>query len=154
MNENLAYEEKISFTEIYDLIMFLNDEEKSKIPKKFIKYVEYNRLGDYITNVNPYIPLEYQNVKKQTRIVMAYVYRVYLADEEEKAIFREQEQKEYLEEQKILQEKERNMFKQVPKPNIAEKNTIEKTKEVSNLPIVKESFFDKIKNIIKKIFKK
>lgn len=154
MNENLAYEEKISFTEIYDIIMFLNDEEKSKIPTKFIEYIENNRLKNFITNVNPYIPLEFQNVKKQTRNVMAYVYRVYLADEEEKAIFEEQEQREYQEEQKLLQERSKNMFYQFPKDDIEKETDIENKKEVSNLPIVKESFFEKIKNIIKKIFKK
>ncbi len=148
-NSVISYEDRISYTEIYDIIMFLNDDEKNKIPKKFIEFVQKNRLKDYITKVNPYVPLEFQKVRKKTRNVIAYIYRRYLADESEKEEFREQEKKEYEEEQRILKEK-KDKEQSIVNLNSEKEEPI----EISNLPVVKESMFIKIKNFIKKILKK
>ncbi|MBQ3415179.1 MAG: hypothetical protein IJH39_07525 [Clostridia bacterium] len=96
----IDYEDKISYTEVYDILMFLNDEEKNKIPNKLIDFFKNNKLENYITKVNPYIPLELQKVRKETKAIIACIYRKYLADEEEKEEFKKKDLKEIKEERK------------------------------------------------------
>ena len=152
MNYVIDYEDKKAFTEVYDILMFLDEKERKKIPDKFIEFLKCNRLENYITKINPYIPLEIQKISNQSRTIIACIYRKYLADEDEKEEFRKKDYQEYEKERKIIEKNYNNMF--IKTKNADNENTKkEEIKETSNLPIVKMSFFERIKNRIKKIFK-
>ena len=144
MNNVISDKEKISFTEVYDIIMFLEETERNKIPKTFIEFVKANKQNNCITKINPYMPLDFQKISKETQSIIAYIYRRYLASEEEKEDFKIQEQKEFESERKQLEENYNTFFNK--------KKIIEKPiKNVSNLPVVveKENIFKRLVNFIK-----
>ena len=55
---------KIALAEIDDILKFSDDEILLKIPESFKKFVKENKDKKYISNINPYLPLSYQNLKK------------------------------------------------------------------------------------------
>ncbi|MBR3002538.1 MAG: hypothetical protein IKF38_03110 [Clostridia bacterium] len=87
MSSIVSEEEQIAYTEVYDIIMFMDKNEREKIPNSFVEFLKHNKKNNYITKINPYIPLEFQNLKKITKNIIAYIYRRYLADEEERKYF-------------------------------------------------------------------
>lgn len=148
MNNNITYEEKISFSQVYDVLMLLDDEEMKKIPRKFIYFLKKNKSENYISTINPYIPLQMQKLTNQANAIISYIYIQYLADENEKNKFKEKEILEYKLERQKIEERCWNMFDNQTQINKIEKNE-------NNLPIVikKENFFTKIINKIKAFFK-
>ena len=151
MSNNIDYEEKIAFSQAYDVIMFMDENDRNRIPSKFIEFLKINKDENYISTINPYLPLEFQKIGNQARAIISYIYVKYLADEEEKAEFRAKEKIEYENYRKEIEERSKNMFdnpKKVFEPvNIEENN---------NLALIekKESFFEKIKNKILSFFGK
>ena len=111
MMNNITYDEKIAFSEVYDIIMYLDIKERNKIPNKFIKFIKANKLKNHITKINPYIPLEFQNLSKKTQDIIAYIYVRYLIDENEKNFFKAKEKKEIEEEKRSLENTYNIMFK-------------------------------------------
>ena len=152
MSNNIDYEEKIAFSQAYDIIMFMDENDRIRIPSSFIEFLKINKEENYISTINPYLPLEFQKIGNQARAIISYIYVKYLADEEEKAEFREKEKIEYENYRKEIEERSKNMFdspKKVIEPvNLAETN--------SNLALIekKENIFEKIKNKILSFFGK
>lgn len=144
MSNNIDYEEKIAFSQVYDILMLLDEEERKKIPKKFINFLKQNKLENYISTINPYIPLEMQKLENQTNAIISYIYIKYLADENEKIEFREKEKLEYEKEKQEIEERCKNMF------NIPKK-VVEVKEQENRLPIIKKNtnFFERIINKIK-----
>lgn len=150
INNVISYDEKVAYSEVYDIIMFMNKAERKKIPTKFIEFLKANKQENYITKINPYLPLEFQKLSKKTQDIIAYVYRRYLANEEEKANFRVQEQKEFEEERKLVEESYNLMFN---RNKTIDNSDILPTNESQNLPTVveKTNIFKKIFGFIKKV---
>lgn len=146
---NIDYEEKIALTQVYDVINFLEEEEREKIPKDFIKFIEANRSLDYISTINPYIPLELQKLEPQAQSIISYIFIKFLSNEDEKQEFKAREIKEYEEEKARIEQQCKNMFND-------DKKEPEEIKEKTILPMVieKENIFVKILNKIKSLFKR
>ena len=157
MNNVINYDNKVSFSEVYDVIMFMDKTEQNKIPSKFIEFLKTNKKENYFTKINPYLPLEYQNISKKSQNIIAYIYRKYLATDEEKIMFRTKEQEEFEEERKSLEESYNTFFNRNIKStsNLVYSNTEIQNSQSQNLPAVveKNSLFKMIIVFIKKIFK-
>lgn len=145
MNNLFSYEDKISFAQVYDIINFLNEEEKKKIPQNFIFFLKNNKAENYISTVNPYIPLEMQKISKEAKAIISYIYYFYLAEKNEKNKFKE---KALIEKQKT-DEKYWNLFK--TENNTSKINTMNTIIDTPKLNITDNKIaIVKRKNIFKK----
>lgn len=140
-----------AYSEVYEILQLLDDEFISKLPKKFIEFIEKEKDNEYITNINPKIPLEEQNLLADTVNILAMLKLDYWSTEDEKQellSILNQNEKEY---QSELNEKYNpdNIFKN--RQSIKQEQNIEET---SLVPIKEKNFilklFEKIKNMFQK----
>lgn len=156
-------EYKIALAEVDEIIYFMEEEIVSKIPNSFKNFVKENKDKNYISNINPYMPLKEQDLKPETQAMISLIYTSYIADEKEKENFKNKAQEEYneIERKKIEKYSPDNIFN---KKDRLERN-IEDTKiepinkgEQVALTMINENFlkklFRKIKNIVSMITKK
>lgn len=154
MIHSITLDDRKVFTETYDIIMLIDEDDRKRIPTKFIKFLKDNKLDEYITKINPYIPLELQKINDRTRDIISYIYLKYLADEEDKKFFKIKEQKEEEAERKAYEESYNKFFNKKKKYLNLD---IEEASKTTILPIEvkEEGFFAKIiKKIKRLLFKK
>lgn len=94
---------KKAFTEVYEILTFLEKEELNKIPKKFIDVIKSNRDTEYKYIVKD--TLDKQPMASETKAILFNVFRDYLATSEQKAkiIAIQRKEREMLEEEKRKQ---------------------------------------------------
>ena len=143
-----------AYTEVNCLLDYLPQSYIDKLPKKLIKLIQNQSSEKYNIDIDTNKSLLDQNFSKKTKDLIAVIkYNYWSTDEERKRlkeIFYDNENKY----QKELREKYNpdNIFKN--KQEQIEVENIEKHSE--NLPaeIKKETFFEKLINYIKGLFKK
>lgn len=145
------------YSELYDILKFCDNDLKNKISRKFLKFLNDNRDKTYITNINPYLPLEEQNILEETKNYLGLVYRSYFADENEKLEFAKKDKEEYekLEEEKRQKYNPDNIFKNKEKviENNIEKSEVD-TKIELPMMAIKKNIIVRIIDKIKKFFSK
>lgn len=145
------------YSELYDILKFCDNDLKNKISRKFLKFLNDNRDKTYITNINPYLPLEEQNILEETKNYLGLVYRSYFADENEKLDFAKKDKEEYekLEEEKRQKYNPDNIFKNKEKviENNIEKSEVD-TKIELPMMAIKKNIIVRIIDKIKKFFSK
>lgn len=142
-NSSLAY------SEVCTILNMLEDEYKERVPKNVIDFFEEERDKEYNLIIDVNIPLEKQNLKRKTIVLLAILNLNYWCDSEE-------EKQEILdsfaknEELKRLKEKEltknyniNNLFNKI-------ENTENKT-EVSLIEYKEQNFIQKIISKIKSL---
>lgn len=135
-----------AYTEVYEILNCLNEEEYNKIPEKLIEVFEENRNLDYEYEVNEEQDLMKQPMLIETKAILLNIFRDYLAtSEQSKKIKQWQDKDRQCVEKKKREEFNINIFN----------NESPKNKETIQLPveIKKTSFFRKILNKLKMIFK-
>lgn len=88
MKEIYSIKERQCYSELYDIISFFDEDLKRKIPHKWISFLEEVKLDNFVTTINPYVPLEIQKIDKETKLMLSYLYIKYLSDENEKNILK------------------------------------------------------------------
>lgn len=139
-----------AYTEVYQILSCLNEEEYSKIPEELIEIFEENRNLDYEYEVNEGQDLMKQPMLVETKAILLNIFRDYLATPEQSQKIKQwlQADREYLEKQK--QEKYNiDVFKNKVKEN--QSNTNSRNVQLP-VEIKHQSIFRKIINKIKKIF--
>ena len=145
-NSSLAY------SEVCTILNMLEDESKERVPKNVMDFFEEERDKEYNPIIDVNIPLEKQNLKRKTLVLLAILNLNYWCDSEE-------EKQEILdsfaknEELKRLKEKEltenyniNNLFNKI-------ENTENKT-EVSLIEYKEQNFIQKIISKIKSLFRR
>lgn len=145
-NSSLAY------SEVCTILNMLEDEYKERVPKNVMDFFEEERDKEYNPIIDVNIPLEKQNLKRKTLVLLAILNLNYWCDSEE-------EKQEILdsfaknEELKRLKEKEltenyniNNLFNKI-------ENTENKT-EVSLIKYKEQNFIQKIISKIKSLFRR
>lgn len=145
-NSSLAY------SEVCTILNMLEDEYKERVPKNVMDFFEEERDKEYNPIIYVNIPLEKQNLKRKTLVLLAILNLNYWCDSEE-------EKQEILdsfaknEELKRLKEKEltenyniNNLFNKI-------ENTENKT-EVSLIEYKEQNFIQKIISKIKSLFRR
>lgn len=147
MKEIYSIKERQCYSEVYDIINFLDEDLKQKIPKKWIEFLEKTKMNNYITTINPYMPLEMQKINKQSKLIISYLYIKYLSDDDEKVFFVEKENLEKNEKIKKYENLEQDIWA---------KNKMENINKPNNKMIIaeKENFFIKLKRWFFKFLKK
>lgn len=142
----------LAYSEVYEILNLLEDEYKERVPKEVIEFFEQERDKEYNPIIDVNIPLEKQNLKRKTMVVLAILNLNYWCDseEEKQAIldnFAENEKKKQLAEKELAEKyNPDNLFKK--------RNKIEDTTEISIVEYKKKNFIQKLLSKIAGFFKK
>lgn len=98
--KNLDY--GIAYAEVLEVLKYVSLDDYNKIPKKFITFMEENCDENSTFTYNIAIPFEKQNLSNDTKNILAMLYRLFWASEEDKKRF------EYIDKQNIQKRKELN----------------------------------------------
>ena len=138
-----------AFTEVDEIFKIMPIDLLSKIPLQFRKIISENKATDYKKEIKE--PLEEQQLKEETVVILGLIYRDFLASPEE----REQLQLRDAEE---LRKIEQEMQEKYNIENVFEKKKFKKEEnqfETKELIVYKETnFIKRFFNLIKGIFKK
>lgn len=167
----LTKEDTYAFAELLELISFLDEESRNKIPKKLISIFEANALDAYEKHLSPELPLEEQNISEKTISYLGVICLNYWCDsEEEKQELINNMRENDIRKEKELREKysyDKMFNNQKSTEEISKQNhTISDSKEdiisntnTSNLPIDYSSLpwykkvLSKIRNFFNNLFK-
>ena len=140
-----------AYTEVYEILSCLNEEEYSKIPEEIIEVFEENRNLEYEYEINDEQDLSKQPMLKETKAILLNIFRDYLATPEQNQKIKQwlQADRVYLENQKQKQYNN-NVFENNKK---YEKINDEESKTILPVVIKKQSIFYRIINKLKRIFK-
>lgn len=134
-----------AFTEVYEILNCLDEEEVNKIPEEVRNVIEKNRNLDYNYEVNYDEDLSNQPMLTETKAILFNLFRDYLSTPEQKQKILKIQQEERIENEQHKQEKyNKNIFEEKKETNKKEKLEITE---------YKESFINKAWNYIKKLFK-
>lgn len=139
------------YVDVSVIISMMPIEMKSKISNSFINFIENNKSNNYVSNINPNIPLKEQNIRKETKEMLGIIYRDYLCNEEERINLLQEEKRELtkLEAEKREIYNPDNIFK---KNNLKENNEEKSIKNEVSIVEYKESIIKRIIIKIKKLF--
>ena len=143
--------------EINEILKYLPDEELKKIPSKLRDFFKEVASKDYVTNINPDLPLDKQQIKEKTKDIIALIYRNYWCTEEER---KELDQKLIENDRKFeeeLREKYNpdNIFKNNVTTTKKEEPEVKEEKiEQSLVPQQTEKWYQRFLDMVKRWFKK
>lgn len=139
------------YVDISVIISMMPTEMKSKISNSFINFIENNKSNNYVSNINPKIPLKQQNIRKETKEMLGLIYRDYLCNDEERSNLLQEEKRELtkLEAEKREIYNPDNIFK---KNNLKENNEENSIKNEVSIVEYKESMIKRIITKIKNLF--
>ena len=132
----------IAFREVVEILKRLQEEDYTKVPLEMIEVLEDNADPNYEVNYDPKIPLDEQNISNEAKVIIALFFKTYWADEKQKEIIENYDRSQL----NILE-----ILKSEQYGSDVFKNDEEEVEEKEQLPVVKTSFIDKIKNLINKI---
>lgn len=143
--------------EINEILKYLPKEEVEKIPSKLREFFKEVSSKDYVTNINPNMPLDKQQIKEKTKDIIALIYRNYWCSGEER---KEIDQKLIENDRKFeeeLREKYNpdNIFKNNVTTTKKEEPEVKEEKiEQSLVPQETEKWYQRFLNMIKRWFEK
>lgn len=143
--------------EINEILKYMPDEELKKIPSKLRDFFREVASKDYVTNINPNLPLDEQEIKEKTKDIIALIYRNYWCSEEER---KELDQKLIENDRKFeeeLREKYNpdNIFKNNVTTTKKEEPEIKEEKIEQSLVVQEtEKWYQRFLDMVKKWFKK
>ncbi len=142
-----------AYKEVYEILQYIPEEELKKIPPDILKTIELNMDKEYNYIVNDWEDFEEQNLLKESKAILAVIYRDYWANpEQRKRILAKQNYDIKIHEEELVKKyNPDNIFKKLS--NTQETIEIEIPKNSNNTALIeyKESFFTKLKNFIFKI---
>lgn len=139
-----------AFSEIDAIFELMPINLLNKIPEKFRNIIKKEKSADYKPIISE--PIEKYELKEETIIILALIYRDFLSTNEERKLLKLRDAEKIEEAEKELYEKynPNNLFK---KPNITSENNNDSSSG-EQLIVYEENWLKKIFNIIKNIFKK
>ena len=75
---------KNAYTEVYEIIKQLDEEEYNKIPSEVIKAIEENRNTEYEFELDEELELKEQELLPETKAILFNIFRDYLSTPEQK----------------------------------------------------------------------
>lgn len=138
-----------ALVEVLEILNFLEDEDRKKIPDDLIKFFEENKSKTYVANIQYEEDISKLQLKDKTRQILAGLYLDYLCTDEN-------EKNEY---KKVLRNQQ-NKYEKNLKENYSGNILFENNKYIpvssdEQLTVIKkENIFTKIWNKLKNLFKK
>lgn len=131
----MTLEYQRSLTELNSILNYMNVEYIKKLPTKFIDFITKNMDKDYIPNIDKNVPINQQELKKDTKILLSLIYRNYWCDSETKQDLLHQDliDKKHFEQEMLEKYNPDNIFKNKQKdietPHIEEHTELVEYKE-------------------------
>lgn len=143
---SISNRDKQAFTDLSIIIKMMPQNMRQKISTTFINFIEEHKDTNYISQINPNIPIREQKLSETTKTLLALIYIDYLCSKEErkKLILAENEEL-----QKIENENRIKYEIDFEKRN---KNSQIQDTCTDLIEYKKETFLMKIINKLKKIF--
>lgn len=143
-----------AFTEVYEILKYLDKEEYNKISFDLIETIQNNRNTNYLYTVKPEKKLKEQKMLPETKAILFNIFRDYLATEEQKQKIKKWQLEDL---RKLEEDKKKNYNVDVFFNKNIHNTTI--SKSGNELIEVKETslwkkIINKIKNFLKYEFKK
>ena len=137
---------KNAYTEVYEILEQLDEEEYNKIPSEVITAIRKNRNTEYEFDLDEDIELKDQELLPETKAILFNLFRDYLstAEQKEKIIKMQAEERQKNEQNKAEQYKSDVFANKQKKTNIKEEHT--------ELIEYKENIFKRIFNKIRQFF--
>lgn len=147
----MKQEYREAFEEIYEIFELMPKELLNKIPTKFHEMIEQERDKKYFPNIKE--PLEQQELRNETIIILGLIYRDFLCPLEEKKKLQEKDAKELRKLEKEIKQKYNtdDIFKN--KGKIIEEQT-QPYEETKMIVLQEQKWYKMLYNIIKNIFKR
>ena len=143
-------EYKKAYSELYEIIKALNEEEKRKIPISYINFIDSNRDKEYSFTFDKNKSLLMQDIKVETKALLVNLYEKYIAEDDEKEYWKKYNYKCF----EIAEEEKRKKYNpDIFNKGVEKENKVEE-QEVKELVEYKENWKSKIKKFFKKIFGK
>ena len=137
---------KNAYTEVYEIIKQLDEEEYNKIPSEVIKAIEENRNTEYEFDLDEDIELKEQELLPETKAILFNLFRDYLSTPEQKEkILKMQAEERRKNEQNKSEQYNLDIFANKPKNRDIREEHIE-------LIEYKENIFKRILNKIRQFF--
>lgn len=114
-----------SVSEVLEILKYVDDEIIEKIPLEVIKNLKQQKSPTYNPGIDFIKNLKMEDLKKETLVILATLYRDYICEEEER-----KEIDRMLQEKSELRNKDLNTFKQVAKTESNELVKIEQKKSL------------------------
>ena len=80
----MTLEYRRSLTELNLILSYMNVEYLKKIPTKFVDFINKNMDNEYSPNINKNVPINQQNLRKDTKVLLSLIYRNYWCENEVK----------------------------------------------------------------------
>lgn len=133
------YEKALS--EVYEIIQYMPEELKSKIPNKFKKIIEQEKEQYYRPEVNNLVMKN--NLLPETIVMLGLIYRDFLCSQEEREKLQLQDNEDY---QQQMEKEGLNYENLFPK-------RVEIEKEELHLVEVKKKWYEKVMGFFRRIIK-
>lgn len=143
-----AYEE--AFAEVDEILKIMPVDLLSRIPVQFRQVISENKAKNYKVEIQE--PLEEQNLKEETVVILGLIYRDFLASPEEREELQAKDAEELrkIEEQMRQQYDIENIFSKRKEGKVSSND-----EDSTDLIVYKEQgFLKKLFNLIKGFFKK
>ncbi len=144
---------KIAYTEVFEVLSYMNKEVVIKIPYTILSTIKDNRDLNYISRIDKNDIFNPENLSEKAIAILAWLDLKYLASEESK----KKKIKLYQENERKYQENLHNKYN--PDDILKNRNRITQEKikasEETRITIVEEeNWYQKIFNLIKNLFKR
>ena len=143
---------KNGYTEVYEILNNLKEEDYDKIPPEVIKTIEENRNEVYKFELDNDLPLHEQTLLSETKAILFNLFRDYLSTSEQKEkIIRMQNEERQKNELKKQQMYSSNVFNSQNKEDTTKQEVQEEKLEMIEY---KEPFWVRVLGKLKSIFYK
>lgn len=134
-----------SFMEVYCILQNTEKELVNKIPLKFVNFLKHNMNSNYMPNIKTNIPIDKQNILKETEAILSLIYRSYWTTDEEKKKFAISDKKTCIDNEILKKEnyKGKDIY-----------NLFKNSENLNNIVLTDSLVTVKKENFIKKFFYK
>lgn len=144
---------KRALTEVDCILQNTDKEITDKIPQKFFEFIKKYEDKNYNFCVKANKKIEEQNLMKESKYILALIYRDYICTKEEHAkLLIEEKKKDEEIKQKNKEKYEINFEKNIPNKKINDKNLSEENKKLITPINTHEKWYKKVWNKLLKIF--
>ena len=142
-----------AYKEVYVVLNNMDEKYVKAIPQSFIDMIKSNMNKDYGFELNDKIGFEEQELLKETKAILAYIFLNYWGTEEQNAKIKEKFRQDIIKEEQLKDKYNPDELFKNKKNNNISSNKIQ-NEEVNLVEYKKVNIFTKLINIIKSIFKR
>lgn len=143
---------KVAYSEVLEVLDNMSEKDRQKIPEHIYEFFLKNQEKNYVKHLNKEVCLNKQEIRKETKAILALLLTNYLCDSEEK---RNELNKMYTENETRYREQARNKYdlSTVLRTNNELDNLEEKNENSQMIEITNKNIFSKIIEKIRNFFK-